>query len=418
MDKLIVSGPTKLSGKVEVSSAKNASLPIMAATILYPGKVEFKNLPGLTDIKFFVQILESLGCTHSNGLIDASTVNNTVAEYDLVRKMRASVLVLGPLLSRFKKAKVSLPGGCAIGTRPVDIHLKAMEELGATIDISGGYINASCEKLIGADIHLSFPSVGATENIMMAACFAEGETVIKNAACEPEIVDHANFLNACGFEITGAGSSTIKVQGKELSSFDASKTVEYSIIGDRIEAATYIIAGLMTDSEIEVQNFDPSHIEAVLDVLKTMGAKLEVTARGVKVFASGKLAGAKVETGPHPGFPTDVQAQLMSLMGVSSGYSIVSERIFENRFMHVPELVRMGMEIDLDGSYAFIKGNNDLSPAPVMCTDLRASAALILSALVAKGETTIARIYHLDRGYEKIEQKLQSLGAKIKRVKE
>jgi UDP-N-acetylglucosamine 1-carboxyvinyltransferase len=422
MDKLIVKGPTTLSGEVTVSSAKNASLPILAASILYPGKIKFLNLPGLSDINFFTQILESLGATVSKTdsahLIDSKDIDKVTADYELVRKMRASVLVLGPLLARFKKAKVSLPGGCAIGTRPVDIHLKGLEALGAKIDISEGYINASCEKLVGASIHFSFPSVGATENLMMAACLAQGQTILENAACEPEIEDHANFLNACGFEISGAGTSTIKIQGKSFDQINSDKMIEYSIIGDRIEAATYIIAGLMTDSKIKVSGFNPIHIEEVLNVLKSMGAKLEVGSDGVKVFKSGKLSGAKIETRPHPGFPTDVQAQLMSLMGVSSGYSIVSEKIFENRFMHVPELVRMGMNIDLDGHYAFIKGVDKPSGAPVMCTDLRASAALILSALLVEGETAINRIYHLDRGYENIEVKLKALGANIKRVKE
>jgi UDP-N-acetylglucosamine 1-carboxyvinyltransferase len=421
MDKLIIKGPTKLSGDVCVSSAKNASLPIMAATLLYPGKMNFTNLPQLSDINFFLQILESLGAnvekSGSSSLIDCKSLNSTKADYELVRKMRASVLVLGPLLARFGKAEVSLPGGCAIGTRPVDIHLKGMEALGAKIDIANGYINASCEKLVGANIHLSFPSVGATENIMMAACLAEGVSVLENCACEPEIEDLANFLNVCGFDVKGAGTSTIKITGKKLEDLDSNKVIEYQIIGDRIEAATYVIAGLMCDSEITVKGFNPSHIEAVLDVLQTMGAKLEKGADSVKVFPSGKLSGAKIETGPHPAFPTDVQAQLMSLMGISSGYSIVSEKIFENRFMHVPELVRMGMQIDLDGNYAFIRGTDTISAAPVMCTDLRASAALVLSALLVDGETTVNRIYHLDRGYEKIELKLQKLGANIKRVK-
>jgi UDP-N-acetylglucosamine 1-carboxyvinyltransferase len=421
MDKLIINGPTKLSGAVNVSSAKNASLPIMAATLLFPGKMNFTDLPKLSDINFFLQILESLGATvnhqGSDVLIDCEKLNSTKADYELVRKMRASVLVLGPLLARFGRAEVSLPGGCAIGTRPVDIHLKGMEALGAKIEIANGYINATCEKLVAANIHLSFPSVGATENIMMAACLAEGTSVLENCACEPEIEDLANFLNSCGFDVQGAGTSTIKIYGKTLNDITTDKIVEYSIIGDRIEAATYIIAGLMCDSEITVTDFNPSHIEAVLDVLKTMGAKLERGVNFVKVFPSGKLSGAKIETGPHPAFPTDVQAQLMGLMGISNGYSIVSEKIFENRFMHVPELVRMGMNIDLDGNYAFIKGTDTVSAAPVMCTDLRASAALVLSALLVDGETTVNRIYHLDRGYEKIESKLQGLGANIKRVK-
>ena len=422
MDKLVINGPTKLKGEVTVSSAKNASLPIMAATILFPGKMNFSNLPGLSDINFFLQILESLGASVTKNTdsitVNSKTISTTKADYELVRKMRASVLVLGPLLARFGEAKVSLPGGCAIGTRPVDIHLKGLEALGAKIEISEGYINAKCERLQGNTIHLAFPSVGATENIMMAACLAEGDSTIENSACEPEIEDLENFLNACGFKVQGAGTPTIKISGKNIEDLQADKIVDHKIIGDRIEAATYIIAGLMTDSEITVKGFNPSHIGAVITVLKEMGAKLEVGDNEVKVYPSGKLSGAKIETGPHPGFPTDVQAQLMSLMGVSSGYSIVSEKIFENRFMHVPELVRLGMKIDLDGNYAFIQGTDKLSPAPVMCTDLRASAALVLSALLVDGETTVNRIYHLDRGYEKIEHKLQSLGADIKRVKE
>ena len=422
MDKLVIKGPTKLSGSVTVSSAKNASLPILAGSLLFPGKICFKNLPELSDIKFFEQILASVGAVITKDerglLVDGAGVNRTVADYELVRKMRASVLVLGPLLARFGKAKVSLPGGCAIGTRPVDIHLKGLESLGAKIDISSGYINAECKKLVGTSIHLPFPSVGATENIMMAACLASGETIIENAACEPEIEDLASFLNKCGFEIRGAGTSNIIIEGKDLDQIDTSKIIDYEIIGDRIEAATYVIAGLMTNSAIRVCGFNPCHLESVFSILKDMGAKIDIDTNSVYVKPSGKLLGGKIETGPHPLFPTDVQAQLMSLMGVSRGYSIISEKVFENRFMHVPELIRMGMEINLDGSYAFIKGTSHLSAAPVMCTDLRASAALVLSALVVDGETTVNRIYHLDRGYENIEEKLANLGANIKRVRE
>lgn len=422
MDKLIIKGPSKLSGEVKISSSKNASLPILAATLLYPGQIKFKNLPELSDINFFLQILDSLGAQTKTEneftFVNALNISQTKADYELVRKMRASVLVLGPLLSRFKEATVSLPGGCAIGTRPVDIHLKGLERLGAEIEITEGYIKAKCEKLVGANIHLSFPSVGATENLMMAAAYAEGQTILENAACEPEIEDLANFMNLCGFKVTGAGTPTIKIDGILLSDLDKSKTIEYQIIGDRIEAATYIIAGLMTNSQILVSGFVPKHIEAVLVVLEEMGAKLERLSDAVKVYPSGKLTGAKIETSPFPGFPTDVQAQLMSLMGVSKGYSIISEKIFENRFMHVPELVRMGMDIELDGHYAFIHGSEKVSPAPVMCTDLRASAALILGALVVDGETSISRIYHLDRGYEKLAEKFKALGVNIQRVKE
>lgn len=422
MDKLIVKGPNKLSGSVEVSSSKNATLPILAATILYPGKVNFNKLPLLSDINFFGKILESLGAGLTKQAdittIDSSDLNNTKADYDLVRKMRASVLVLGPLLSRFGHAEVSLPGGCAIGARPVDIHLKGLEQMGAIIELKNGYIHAKCNRLEGAHINLSFPSVGATENLMMAAAYANGVTVLENAAQEPEIEDLANFMIAMGFKVEGAGTSKITIHGIDFGSLDNSKEISYRVIGDRIEAATYIIAGLMCNSEIIVSDFNPIHLKAVTDVLIDMGAKLEISDSSVHVYSSGTLKGTKVETAPFPGFPTDVQAQLMALMGVSKGNSAISEHIFENRFMHVPELIRMGMDIDLDGHTAFIKGVENIGTAPVMCTDLRASAALILAALVADGETTINRIYHLDRGYQQIEKKLQGLGANIQRAKE
>ena len=425
MDKLIINGPSKLSGEVEVSSSKNATLPILAATILFPGKVCFDRLPELSDINFFIEILNSLGANAfrdaTNTCIDSSQINNIKADYELVRKMRASVLVLGPLLSRFGEAIVSLPGGCAIGTRPVDIHLKGLEQMGAKIKIEKGYIHAKCEKLKGAPIHLSFPSVGATENLMMASVYAEGVTTIDNAAQEPEIVDLANFLQSLGVEILGAGTSKVTIHGttpEKLMDKVSNKEVHYRVIGDRIEAATFIIAGLMTDSEITIKDFDPTHLKAVLEILVEMGAKLEVGENYVKTLKGSKIVGTSLETAPFPGFPTDVQAQIMSLMGVAQGNSVISEKIFENRFMHVPELIRMGMDIELDGHTAIIKGRKSkVTGAPVMCTDLRASAALILAALVAEGESSIARIYHLDRGYEKIEQKLHRIGAKIERVK-
>jgi len=421
MDKLIIEGPNTLSGTVSISSSKNACLPILSASILFPQKIIFNELPGLSDIDFFVNILESLGAKsegdRNRKLIDAETINNTHADYDLVRKMRASVLVLGPLLSRFKEAEVSLPGGCAIGSRPVDIHLKGLEQMGAIIEIDKGYIKAKTDGLKGAKLTLDFPSVGATENLMMAAVWADGETIIDNAAMEPEIVDLAHFLMQFGTEITGAGTASIRIKGRKLSEYKVVENNEYKIIGDRIEAATYVIAALMTNSQVKVEHFNPLHIQSVLDVLEKMGAKFEVTSDSIQVFPSGRLKGAKVDTAPFPGFPTDVQAQLMALMGISDGLSYVRENIFENRFMHVSELVRMGMDIELDGSSAIIVGEDKLSSAPVMCTDLRASAALILAALVAEGKTEISRIYHLDRGYERLSEKLAGLGAKIQRVK-
>lgn len=420
MDKLVVNGPCKLNGEIRVSAAKNAALPIMAATILFPEKMEFNNLPGLSDIQFFADILEDLGATidgeGSTISIDGSTIDKTIAEYELVRKMRASVLVLGPLLSRFKTAEVSLPGGCAIGSRPVDIHLSALEKMGAKINIENGYIKAQTDGLKGANIEFSFPSVGATENIMMAAVWAEGITIIDNAAREPEIVDLAKFLSSFGVQIEGAGTSRIKITGQFFLTYKPAVRRAYSIIGDRIEAATYIAAGLITNSEITVKGFNPKHIQAVIDVMKKMGAQLEVGSDFVKTFSTEeKLKGVSFETAPYPGFPTDAQAQLMSLAGVVSGNTIISEKIFENRFMHVPELVRLGMNIKLDGHSAIVQGGGAFKAAPVMCTDLRASAALILTALVSAGETHISRVYHLDRGYEKIENKLIKLGVDIRR---
>ncbi len=422
MDKLIIDGPNKLSGTVKVSSSKNATLPILAASILFPQKIKFRNLPNLSDIKFFIKILESLGAIAEGDLenltLSCCQINNTVADYDLVRKMRASILVLGPLVARFGEAKVSLPGGCAIGSRPVDMHLSGLEKMGVKILIEKGYVHASVEKLKGAHIKLAFPSVGATENLMMAAAWAEGETILENAAMEPEIIDLANFMKSYGVKIEGEGTSRITIQGQNIKNYKEVNTQSYEVIGDRIEAATYIIAGLMTKSCITVSNFNPEHLDDVLKTLTQMGAKLERENRSVTVGESFILKGAKVETAPYPGFPTDVQAQMMALMGVVKGNSLVSEQIFENRFMHVPELNRMGMKIELDGHNAFIEGECELSGAPVMCTDLRASAALVLAALVAEGTTEINRIYHLDRGYEKLSEKLKELGASIQRVGE
>jgi UDP-N-acetylglucosamine 1-carboxyvinyltransferase len=330
--------------------------------------------------------------------------------------MRASVLVLGPLLARYGQASVSLPGGCAIGARPVDIHLTGLEKMGAQIEIENGYIKAKCDKLKGAVVSFPFPSVGATENIMMAAVLAEGETVIENAAQEPEIDDLADFLMSQGVKIEGAGTSRIVIHGMKIDELKASKK-PYRVIGDRIEAATFIIAGIMTNGDVRVEGFNPLHLQFVLDTLTKMGAKIETGPDYVRVLPSGRLKGAVIDTAPYPGFPTDVQAQMMALMSIVEGNSIVTETIFENRFMHVPEMVRMGSKVTIKGNSAIIEGVENLSGAPVMCTDLRASAALILCALVASGTTEIQRVYHLDRGYEKIDSKLSQLGAKIQRVR-
>ena len=413
MDKLIVKGGAQLKGEVKVSSAKNASLPIMAACILNPNTVNLKNLPGLSDISFFKKILESLGATIESNKIDCSSINNFKADYELVRKMRASVLVLGPLLSRFSEAIVSLPGGCAIGTRPVDIHLDGLKALGADIEIKNGYIHAHTKGLVGCNINLAFASVGATENLIMAAVYAKGKTVIRNYAKEPEVIDLINFLTASG-AIIEYDEDKVSINGVELNSLDA---VEYSIIGDRIEAATLIIAALITKGHVKVSGFNPKHIESVLEVLKKTGAKFSCGVDYVEVFKSHELTAVNFKTDVHPGFPTDVQAQMMTLLASLKEPSQIHETIFENRFMHVPELNRLGFNIDVEGHFANVTEPNEILAAPVMCTDLRASAALVLGAMIAKGDTEVARVYHLDRGYESLETKLSSIGANIRRVK-
>jgi UDP-N-acetylglucosamine 1-carboxyvinyltransferase len=415
MDRLVIKGPSKLIGEINVSRAKNAYLPILAAVLLTDKPVHLRNLPALRDIQTMIKLLQNLGVSVSvNGDIttfDASTLNSFEATYDLVKTMRASIFVLGPLLARLKRARVSLPGGCAIGTRPIDIHLKNLEKLGATIKIEKGYVDASVVDFVPTRVALSFPSVGATENLMMASVFSKGITIIDNAALEPEVDDLANFLNTLGAKVSGIGTATLTITGVE-------HLVEgtYEAIGDRIEASTFVIAGLATHSEITVLGFNPIHIQAVLDKLLEMGAKFEVLENGVKVIP-GPLKAVEVDTAPYPGFPTDVQAQMMALMTQARGVSMMSENIFENRFMHVPELKRLGSNIKLKGNIAIIEGPSHLEGAPVMCTDLRASAALVLAALCAKSETMIDRVYHLDRGYEALEKKLTHLGAVIERVK-
>ncbi|MFP5490768.1 MAG: UDP-N-acetylglucosamine 1-carboxyvinyltransferase [Bacteriovoracia bacterium] len=420
MDKLLVTGPGRLNGTVTVSSAKNATLPILAGALLFETPVKLADIPKLNDVATIIKLLESMGVKverdGKNMTLDSSNVHNLVADYALVKTMRASVLVLGPLLARFGKAKVSLPGGCAIGARPVDIHLTNLEKMGAKIQIEQGYILAECERLQGCELSLSFPSVGATENLMMAAVYADGETIIENAAREPEIVDLANFLIHFGVTVEGAGTSRIRIIGTNTQKKYAA-TKPYRPIGDRIEAATFIIAGLMANSNIVVNGFEPWTLEAVLETLEKMGAKLTRLEDGVEVHPSGRLKGAVIETAPFPGFPTDVQAQMMALMCLCDGNSIITEQIFENRYMHVPELIRMGCKVTLKGNAALIEGVESLSAAPVMCTDLRASAALVLAALTAHGQSDIQRIYHLDRGYEDLEAKFKALGAKVERVK-
>ncbi len=416
MDKLIVQGPAKLSGKVNISRSKNACLPILAAVLLSEKPVHLYDLPALRDIKTMIKLLEKLGVVVTKNkdvtIFDAKNITSLEATYELVKTMRASILVLGPLLARFKKAKVSLPGGCAIGTRPIDIHLSNLEKMGVKIDLQGGYVEATTKKVRGTSLTLSFPSVGATENLMMAAALTGEVTTIENVALEPEIDDLAEVLMKMGVKIEGIGTSKLIIHG--LSSSSEIKEIKHRAIADRIETATYVMAGIITNSEIEVCECSPNHLDAVLVTLKDMGAKIETTSSSIKVFPS-TLKGIKVDTAPYPGFPTDVQAQLIALATMANGASIVSENIFENRFMHVSELIRLGARIVLKGNSAIIEGGGELTGAPVMCTDLRASAALVLAALAANGETTIQRVYHLDRGYEKLEKKLRGLGVIIER---
>jgi len=418
MDKIIIEGGMPLKGNIRVMGAKNSALPVMAASLLIQGKSVLHNVPDLRDVKTMVALLRMLGAkvqkTESHSyLIDASTCNQFEAPYELVKTMRASVVVMGPLVSRFLKARISLPGGCAIGSRPIDIHLKGFEKLGAEITITHGYVEARAEKLKGADITLDFPSVGATENIMMAASLADGKTVIKNAACEPEIKDLADFLNTAGGNICGAGTDTIEIHGvKELNN------AEFSIIPDRIEAGTYLIAAAMTNGYVTVTPVITAHQESVLEKMAEAGIYLEKNGEGLTVYRKGTLLPINIKTMVFPGFPTDMQAQFMAMACIAEGTSIISETIFENRFMHVPELVRMGANIRVEGSNAIIAGVPSLTGAHVMASDLRASAALVLAGLVANGATHIHRIYHIDRGYELFEKKLATLGARIHRERD
>lgn len=417
MDKLVVTGPCKLDGEIKISKAKNAYLPILAGVLLTDEEITFNEVPKLRDINTLHRLLGHLGVEVSEKgegsfSYNCPSLKTHEAPYDLVKTMRASICVLGPLLGRFKTARVSLPGGCAIGTRPIDLHLKNLEKMGAEIVIEGGYVEAKTEGLKGAKLVLDFPSVGATENLLMAAALAEGETTIENAALEPEVSDLANFLVSMGAKIEGIGSNILKIQGvKKLHG------TNYTAIGDRIEAATYIISGLMTGGELKVSGFNPDHLDSVLEKLKRMGAEMEIGEDYVKVFPS-KLVGRNIDTAPYPGFPTDVQAQILALATQAEGSSIITEHIFENRFMHVPELQRIGADITIKGNSAIVKGQKPLKGAPVMCTDLRASAALVLAGFCAEGNTEVQRVYHLDRGYEILDKKFKACGGTISREKE
>lgn len=415
---LKVIGPSKLSGKVVIGSAKNACLPILAATLLSSKKITLKDLPSLVDIEMMLLLLENMGVEISKeeGKHHFSFQEGQItprAPYEIVRKMRASILVLGPLLARFKKAQVSLPGGCAIGVRPVNFHLDALKKMGATIDVVGGVVEASCSYLQGTKITLPFPSVGATENILMAAALAQGETCLENSALEPEIDDLINFLNFLGGKISRGEKDPKQIFIQGVSSLD--QEGEYRCMSDRVQAATYLIAGLITRSPLQIAGLEAQALVAEMDLFREIGAQFCWDDQGIFHLkeSSDKLQKFTCETAPFPGIATDIQAQLMALATTLEGPSIIHENIFENRFMHVPELVRMGAKIELEGSRATIMGGQKLTGAQVMCTDLRASAALVLAAMVAEGESTIRRIYHLQRGYDLLHEKMASLGAQI-----
>ena len=416
MKKLAINGGFPLNGSVKISGAKNAALPMMTASILSDHDIVLNGVPNLADVRTMITLLESMGIetskSHKDSLtFNASGINSRFASYELVKTMRASIMVLGPLLAKHREAKVSLPGGCAIGARPVDLHIQGLEKLGANIEIQDGYILATADRLIGSSYCFPKKSVTGTANILMAATLAEGETKIVNAACEPEIVQLGELLNAMGARIDGLGGDCIKIQGVENL-----VGAEIEIIPDRIEAITMIIAGIITQGELKIENIDPSHIEQPIDLIRQCGAKLEISGHSLYVRGSDQILPISFETEPYPGIPTDIQAQLMVLNSIAKGDSRITETIFENRFMHVLELKRMGANIGIDGSTAKISGVSRLNSAPVMATDLRASAALILAGLIAKGETVIDRIYHLDRGYESVEEKLSNIGAKVRRI--
>jgi len=417
VEKLQIIGGNKLSGSISCSGAKNAALPMLAATILSDQPVTFKNLPYLQDITTMFEILGSMGADitlneNMDFIISTANLHDFEARYELVKTMRASILVLGSLVARYGFAKIALPGGCAIGTRPVDFHLSALEQLGAKIELKNGYIEASAKKLIGCEISFPGISVTGTENIMMAAVLAEGQTILRNVAKEPEVVDLADFLNSMGAKIEGAGTDEIIINGV----IDLKESV-FSIPADRIEAGTYLIAAAVTYGDITINNINSSRMNNILDKLKLSGAEIEATENSIRLYMpESSIAPVDISTAPFPGFPTDMQAQFTVLNALSNGSAVITENVFENRFMHVQELNRMGCDITIKGSNAFVKGVNSLNGAPVMATDLRASASLILAGLCAQGETIVDRIYHIDRGYERIEEKLSYLGANITRM--
>jgi UDP-N-acetylglucosamine 1-carboxyvinyltransferase len=417
MDKLIITGGKPLSGEIRISGAKNAALPIIVSTLLSDDPVLIRNIPHLHDITTTMELLGRMGVTLTmdekmDVEVDASTITSYVAPYELVKTMRASILVLGPLLARFGEAEVSLPGGCAIGARPVNLHIHGLELMGAKISVENGYIKAKCKRLKGAKIVLDIVTVTGTENLMMAACLADGTTILENAAREPEVIDLANCLNAMGAKVTGAGSSMITIEGVERM-----HGTTYDILPDRIETGTYLVAAAVTGGRVKLKDTDPTLLDAVIAKLEEAGAEIETGKDWISLDMKGKRPKAvDIRTAPYPAFPTDMQAQFSILNAVAEGSSSITETIFENRFMHVQELKRMGADVEVNGNTAFIKGVEQLKSAPVMATDLRASASLVIAGLVAEGDTVVERIYHIDRGYECIEEKLQQLGATIRRV--
>ncbi len=416
MDKIVIAGGKPLKGEVTISGAKNAALPILAATLLAPGQHVLSNVPNLADIRTAKKLLANLGvqfADQADGLqVDSTGVVSWEAPYDLVKTMRAAVLVLGPLVARLGKARVSLPGGCAIGARPINLHLKGLEEMGVKVALEHGYVQASVKRLEGAEIILDFPTVTGTENLLMAATLARGRTIIKNAAQEPEVSDLARFLQAMGARIDGIGTDVLTIDGvKEL------QPASYRIMPDRIEAGTYLAAAAITRGEVTIRQAPVEHLTAVIDKFLETGLKLRVDKDTIYVRPTGALVGVDIKTMPYPGFPTDMQAQFMATMTLARGVSVITETIFEKRFMHVSELRRLGADIVVSGNQAVVRGTKTLQGAPVMATDLRASASLVLAGLGAQGQTEVHRVYHLDRGYERLEQKLSALGADIWREK-
>jgi UDP-N-acetylglucosamine 1-carboxyvinyltransferase len=415
MDRIVVLGGARLEGEIAASGSKNATLALMAAALLARGESELRNVPRLRDVGAMLELLRALGARadwHGDHTlrIDGASASTPEAPYDLVRKMRASFLVLGPLLARFGAARVSEPGGCAIGVRPIDQHLKGLEALGAKVRLDHGYVEATTSGLRGGRVAFDLTTVNGTQNVMMAAALASGETVLENAAREPEVVELADFLNRMGADVRGAGGDRVAIRGvREL------RGVRHEVSGDRIEAGTLLCAGIVTRGDVTVTGIDSASLESTLDKLRETGAEVEVEPDRVRARAAGRLHGVRVVTAPFPGYPTDMQAQLMAVLATADGSSVVTERVFENRFMHVPELQRLGADIALSGRSAHVRGVPRLMGAPVMATDLRASAGLIVAALAAEGDTVVNRVYHIDRGYERIEEKLRSLGAAIRR---